>query len=468
MWNLINSVKRVFFVILILGVSLFALINLSRPALAECNCPGNDCDHCGGEGANWGRSGGCGDFCGSNPADCGRSGSCDSGGGGDNGGGDGNGSGNGGGSCNPGQVNCGACSVSCGGGIQNCNDGCSNSTQACNTQPCCNPNDWSGWNPVCTAENCDKVTQSRTNACGSGENRKCSCVITYLSTTPTPSVIINPSISTTPTPSNVTPTPKPPSSGFISWFKTKGGDVHSNSDIVVSLPSLLEKFATFLVTVNGLSSFAAGSEYDSRPDLASEQNWYWYSPPYGKVNFPELEGFFEYYTHFKSAVKKINAHEINNNLLTTLAGSGTAVPIIEIDPSTDAVSVIEDLTLSGNRQLVLYIKGDLFIKNNIFLKDDAGIIFVVKGNLNITSSAIEVDGMFLIDKNVNTTDQNIDTPLVIKGAVMTSKSGKIFDQSRKVSNVLVPSEYIIFEPKYLIKFSQILGRTSLMWKEVAP
>ncbi len=78
------------------------------------------------------------------------------------------------------------------------------------------------------------------------------------------------------------------------------------------------------------------------------------------------------------------------------------------------------------------------------------------------------DGMFFVDKNVNTTDKNIDTPLVIKGAIMTSKNGRIFGESRKVSNVLVPSEYIIFEPKYLVKFSQVLGRTSLMWKEVAP
>ncbi len=75
---------------------------------------------------------------------------------------------------------------------------------------------------------------------------------------------------------------------------------------------------------------------------------------------------------------------------------------------------------------------------------------------------------FFVDKNVNTTDKTIDTPLVVKGAIMTSNKGRIFGQSRKVSNVLVPSEYIIFEPKYLIKFSWVFGRTSLMWKEVAP
>lgn len=230
----------------------------------------------------------------------------------------------------------------------------------------------------------------------------------------------------------------------------------------------MEKFATFLVTVNGLSSFAAGSEYDGRPDLASEKNWYWYSPPYGNVSFPEVDGFFEYYTHFKPVAKKITVNEINNNLLSFLAGNGITIPIIEIDPGLDVVSTTEDLTLSGNRQLILYINGDLSVKNNIFLKDDAGVIFVIRGNLNIASSAIETDGMFFVDKNVNTTDKSIDTPLVIKGSIITSKSGKIFGESRKVSNVLVPSEYIIFEPKYLIKFSHIFGRTSLMWKEVAP
>ncbi|MBI3384760.1 hypothetical protein HY030_01035 [Candidatus Gottesmanbacteria bacterium] len=456
MLTLISVIKRIFFLALIFGIGIFTLVNTKpRPAFAECNCPGNDCDHCGGEGVNWGRNSGCGDFCSQNPDSCGTPGTCNSGSGGDSGGGNGGG-------CNPGPTNCGSCSVSCDGGIQTCSDGCNTTTQPCNTQTCCNSNDWSAWSPVCTSENCDKATQSRTNACGTTGTRKCSCTITYPSTTPTPPV------STAPTPSDTTPTPSPATTGFISWFKTKGGDVHSNKDIIVSLPSLLERFASFLVTVNGLSSFAAGSEYDARPDLASERKWYWYSPPYGKVTFSELEGFFEYYTHFKPVTKKIAINEITNGFLATEAGNGKTIPIIEIDPSTSAVSLAEDLSLTGNRQLVLYINGDLEIKNNIFFKDDAGVIFVVKGNLNISSSPIEVDGMFLVDKNVNTTDKNVDTPLLIKGAIMSSSRGKIFAQSRKVSNVLVPSEYIIFEPKYLIKFSQVLGRTSLMWKEVAP
>ena len=337
-----------------------------------------------------------------------------------------------------------------------------------NNKNCCNANDWSGWSPACTPENCDSATQERINACDTKQTRQCSCTITY---TPTPP----PDSTPTPTPPggasvtpSTTPTPTPISGNFISWFKTRLGDVHSNKDIIVSIPSLHEYFSTFLVTVNNLSSFAAGSEYDAAPYLASEKKWYSYSP-YGQVSFPELSGFYEYYIHIKPAGSKIANNTLTNSLLISLVGNGVNVTIVEVDPPGNSLAVNEALSLTGNRQLVLYINGDLNINSNIIFNDDSGVIFVVKGNLNISSTPTEIDGMYLVDRTISTGDTS--TPLKIKGALFASLTGKIFGQSRKVNISLpipLPSEEVIFEPKYLIKFSQILGRSNIVWREVAP
>ena len=303
--------------------------------------------------------------------------------------------------------------------------------------PACNSSLWSQWLPACTQENCNSTVQKRTNDCGIEQSQNCSCDIVY-------------------------------PAGNLSWFKTKDGDVHSNKDIMVSIPVLSEKFATYLVTVNNLSAFAAGSNDDAKPDLASEKNWYWYSPPYGVVSYPENSGFFNYYSRIKTSKTKLILSDLTNAKLQSLMGNGTTVPIIEISPPGGNLVVSEELRVNGNKQLVVLVDGDFEVKNNILLKDSAGIIFIIKGNLGIRSEPSETDGVFFVDGKVSTTDKTTDTQLIIRGAIYTSVNGKIFDQSRSVVDVLKPSEIVIFEPKYLVKFSQILGRTFFVWKEVAP
>lgn len=361
------------------------------------------------------------------------------------------------------------CSVTCGGGVQTRSNACGNTQSlVCNTKSCCNENDWSAWTPVCTSQNCgSNPDQTRVNNCGTRETKKCSCTIVYTPTPPISTPSTTPTLSTTPSVS-ATPTSVPITGAHISWFKTRFGDVHSNKDILVSMPTLLERFATYLVTTNGLSSFALGSEYDSRPDLASEMNWFWYSPPYGEIVYPEMKGFFEYYRRIKMPSKTIAVNQLNNAFLNSNLGSGINIPIIAVDPVGGALNTSEDLILTGDKQLVMYINGDLNIGHNIYLRDNSGVIFVVKGNLNISNTPLETDGMYFVDQTVNTADSDSSTPLVIKGAVYTSINGRIFGRSRKSQDVLVPSELVIFEPKYLVKFAGVFGKSVYMWKEVAP
>ncbi len=328
--------------------------------------------------------------------------------------------------------------------------------------PPCNPNSWGQWS------NCSKPcddgtgsgTQSRTNACGTSQTQSCntfSCYISYPTPTPLP-----PGLTVTPTP---TPSPR---GYFPGWFKTERGDVHSNQDIIVSLPSLLERFATYLVTTANLSSFAARSDNDARPELGSVNGWAWYSPPYGAVSFPENAGFYSYYTRNKPAEKKLVTDNITNSLISGNVTVGKAVKL-QIDSTVNSVSVSENISLNSDQLLVLYINGDLNVDNNINLTGNSGIVFIVKGNLNINPSVTEADGFYLVDQTVNSTDgSGAGGPLLMRGGVFVSQSGKIFGTSRQINDYTIPSEKIIYEPKYLINFAQGLGHEGIVWREVAP
>lgn len=434
-----NKTKLLTIIFTFLLLASVPFLYKTKAAFAVCNCPGGDCDHCGCGNVSWGKSGGCGGFCAQNPGACAQNcGEC-----GVDGGGDG-----GGGGCIPNDFN--------------------NWGADCPTPPPppppCNPNAWGGWAPVCTAQNCQTAIRERTNECGNKETNPCSCTIVYPTPTPTP-----PGFTPTPTPSSLTPTPAPPVNGYFpGWFKTENGDVHSNKDIIVSLPTILERFATYLITTANLSSFAAGSASDARPELASAKNWYWYTPPYGAINFAENAGFYAYYTHNKPPNNTLVTDGINNSLINSLIQDNKAVRI-QINPTGNAAIVSENITLSANKLLILYINGDLNINANITLPDNSGIVFVVKGNLNIAGQVTQSDGFYLVDGVVNTTDNSgSGSPLVIHGGVFVSQNGRIFGTSRQIHDANIPSEKIIYEPKYLINFAKGLGHIGITWREIAP
>lgn len=430
--------------ILLLFLFAFLILFVKLPITsANCNCPGGGCDHCeGGSNPLWGDRSGCNDFSGW----AGNSGGCDIGGPGittDHG---------------------GPCPCN---GIRRY---WVNYDQQIEGFESCTPTvTWGNWS-TCSVS-CGGGTQTSINSCGSARTQNCntlSCYIPYTSPTPTPTP---PDFTPTPTPVGYTPTPSPtPSTGgyFPGWFKTENGDVHSNKDIIVSLPTILIRFATYLVTTSNLSSFAAGSANDARPELASVKNWYWYSPPYGAINFPENAGFFSYYTHNKPPDNKIVSDALNNSTINSLAQSNKTAKI-QIDSTINTVSINESITLSSDKILILYINGDLNINANITLNDNSGIVFVVKGNLNIAPQVTQADGFYLVDSTVNSTDgSGAGNSLLIHGGVFVSQNGKIFGTSRQIHDANTPSEKIVYEPKYLIAFAQGLGHSGITWREVAP
>ena len=292
--------------------------------------------------------------------------------------------------------------------------------------------------------------------------------------TPTPTILAGTATPTvTPGGATYTPTPTPyitpPGSGGDSsnWFKTEMGNVHSNSDIVDPIPEN-DFFASYLVTTNGLSTFGPLGTFIAAPERGSKANWFWYSPPYGKVLFSELIGFYNYYVNFKPETKTETISGLNNEFFSSYASSAGMPNIIKISPVGGILSTSEDITLSGDKKIVIYVDGELKVKNNIFINDNAGIVFVVAKDLSFASEVFQADGMYLVDGGVSTKDQETNTPLVIKGGLYVSQNGKIFSSSRTLEEESLPAEWITYEPKYLINFANVLGRTSLIWKEVAP
>ncbi len=133
---------------------------------------------------------------------------------------------------------------------------------------------------------------------------------------------------------------------------------------------------------------------------------------------------------------------------------------------------------------VVFVDGDLWIRRNIEIDGDTGLIFVVRGDIKVSwefqnaRNVTNIDGIFITngsfnshtDSNgvvtsCNTTEQS--EQLVINGAVHAF--GELcFTRDLGSDNEDTPAEIINFEPKYLYLFQEIVGDPTVIYREVAP
>ncbi|MEX0621954.1 MAG: vWA domain-containing protein [Candidatus Woykebacteria bacterium] len=120
---------------------------------------------------------------------------------------------------------------------------------------------------------------------------------------------------------------------------------------------------------------------------------------------------------------------------------------------------------------VVFVKGDMNIRENMEIAAGTGIIFIVNGNLIIDADVDEVDGFFIFDGDFdsNGTGGN-EEQLVINGAVVGGFGGGTlkFERDLDSDNLNQAAEVVNYEPKYLWLFQDIAGDTNVIYREVAP
>lgn len=153
---------------------------------------------------------------------------------------------------------------------------------------------------------------------------------------------------------------------------------------------------------------------------------------------------------------------------------------------TDHLYTISDnLTISnnitGNQSGVIFVDGNLTIKpsNNKLTHGSttSGLMFVVRGDVNINQSVTRVDAVIISEGIICTafdgticpsglTDPATTSQLIINGSLISLKSDKPIKFRRTLSDNSQPAEVINHQVKYLVILRNLISDTYQKWSEV--
>jgi hypothetical protein len=127
-------------------------------------------------------------------------------------------------------------------------------------------------------------------------------------------------------------------------------------------------------------------------------------------------------------------------------------------------------TLNVNTASVIFVSGDLTINGNLTFNNPTGpgVVFIVNGNITVGSSVTQINGFYIA--NGTFSDGTGSNALLVNGAII-AHGGVNFQRDLGAGvgkNDDTPAEKIIFQPRYLVDFADLLGAPTYSWKEVAP
>lgn len=165
---------------------------------------------------------------------------------------------------------------------------------------------------------------------------------------------------------------------------------------------------------------------------------------------------------------------MNNNIIYEL---------YEVNGDFYVADITKSISMNKPKVVVVFVDGNLTIgvpggEVNViqnFTSQD-GIIFIVKGNVNILSAVTQVDAFIvtfgefcssLTDINDPSSCATYDNPLIINGSVISlgSTTPKFMRKNGNNDNTH-PGEIINYQPKYLAIARNIFGEELSYWTEI--
>ncbi|OGY26528.1 MAG: hypothetical protein A2Z24_00190 [Candidatus Woykebacteria bacterium RBG_16_44_10] len=243
------------------------------------------------------------------------------------------------------------------------------------------------------------------------------------------------------------------------WFQTTDGDVGSCAQIRPTIAPPIGFSADYLVIQNNSTPTS---------NFTSELGWLVWG--YNPLNIGPRRCSVADWSMYTVLANKFKLN--TSNTITSLAdipvSGGNRVYYINGDLTINsAVNFTQD-------PAVVFVKTNLNIEADLIVGPDTGLILVVgdtstAGHVKIKENVNQADGVFIFDGDFDVNGSVL--PLVIHGAVIGGSEGGSFKLKRdfkSADNLTTPSERIVFEPKYLWLFRDIIGDTKTIFKEVAP
>lgn len=137
--------------------------------------------------------------------------------------------------------------------------------------------------------------------------------------------------------------------------------------------------------------------------------------------------------------------------------------------------------INGGELGVIFVDGNLNIRNNITQPaPNKGIVFVVKGNINILSTVTAINAVLIdygtfcsaydFSANGCPPTNTVSPQLTITGSVIylnqTAGTAPKFVRDNSSSGNGLAAEIINYDPKYLVLLKNVMARNLTVWKEV--
>ena len=261
----------------------------------------------------------------------------------------------------------------------------------------------------------------------------------------------------------------PPSN--LAWIQVKAGDVHSNSTLQFNIPSgrYFSNVENSLVTSFTDAYFDANNNQPEQSTRGVRGN-HWYAT-YGNyiTNAQLTNKFFDYFSSKRQPEVSIPGNTLDFSSFQTSNGKIAIIGDGDLN-NLNNVSIASPIDVPNNFLNVFYIDDNFDINNSIRVNGNSTAVFIIKGDLNIASSVVGIDGVFFIDGTINTRGTiSSSQALSINGMVYSSFNGRMFGRSRDLGSGNVnPAELINFQPKYLLnqRLLDLFGKKEYVWQEV--
>ena len=131
--------------------------------------------------------------------------------------------------------------------------------------------------------------------------------------------------------------------------------------------------------------------------------------------------------------------------------------------------------VSGSGIGVFFVGGNLFIKTNItFGSPTEGVVFVVKGNVDIDKNVDRIDAVIIAEGIICSAfdgstcpSSNITAPrLLVNGSLVSLNSSQSIKFRRQLTDNFQPAEKIVHQPKYLVILKDLFSDTLQKWSEI--
>lgn len=269
------------------------------------------------------------------------------------------------------------------------------------------------------------------------------------------------------------------------WWQTQGGDVAANDylntggTVVRSyLPAgeylSLAETAPFSA-VSGILSYFNGTVELPTSGVANfaqaPKNWMAQSRYDVSANRKES---YSYFATLMEATSKTDPWSLDHTQMRYSAiGSEPAGEYVYYVPVSGTLTWLPGNVwqIPNDKQVTIFIGGDLNINTNVTVADDGGFLaFIVSGQITVAPTVTQLQGIYIADRVIETGTQTPvnDNRLEAEGMFIGWGGVTLSRNLGAVSNLTLPAETFKYRPDFLLNAPDKFRKARYEWSEVAP